>query len=55
MLGNPQVETAQRKILELRIPMRAIGASTEQPLRFQLTVGSDIIPAEGWIELNPAA
>jgi hypothetical protein len=52
LLGNPQVESAQRKILELRVPFRLLGVSKDQPLRFQLIVGNDSIPAEGWIELN---
>jgi hypothetical protein len=52
LLGNPQVESAHRKILELRVPFQLLGLSKDQPLRFQLTVGGDTIPADGWIELN---
>ncbi|HEX4593293.1 MAG TPA: glycoside hydrolase family 57 protein [Bryobacteraceae bacterium] len=52
LLGNPQVESALRKILEMRVPFHLLGLSKDQPLRFQLTVGNDTIPAEGWIELN---
>jgi len=55
LLDNPQVESAHRKILELRVPFQLLGISKNQPLRFQLTVASDNIPADGWIELNPAA
>jgi alpha-amylase/alpha-mannosidase (GH57 family) len=53
LLGNPEVEAAHGKILELRVPFRLIGASMNQPLSFQLTAGSETIPSEGWIELNP--
>jgi hypothetical protein len=52
LLGNPQVEAAHRKILEVRVPFHLLGVSKDQPLRFQLTVGNDNIPADGWIELN---
>jgi hypothetical protein len=55
LLGHPQVESALRKILELRVPFGVLGVAKDQPLRFQLTVGSDIIPAEGWIELSSAS
>jgi hypothetical protein len=55
LLGNPQVEVVHRKILELRVPFGLLGVSKDQPLRFQLTVGSDSIPAEGWIEFSPAS
>jgi alpha-amylase/alpha-mannosidase (GH57 family) len=52
LLGNPQVESAHRKILELRVPLQLLGLSKNQPLRFQLMVGNESIPSEGWIELN---
>jgi hypothetical protein len=52
LLGNPQVESALRKILELRVPFHLLGVSKDQPLRFQVAFGNDIIPAEGWMELN---
>jgi alpha-amylase/alpha-mannosidase (GH57 family) len=55
LLGNPQVEVAHRKILELRVPLRLLEVTKDQPLRFQLTVGSENIPAEEWIELSPAS
>src|SRR5579864_1810612 len=47
LLGNPQVQSAHRKILELRVPFKILGNSTVQPLRFQLVIGNDSIPAEG--------
>jgi alpha-amylase/alpha-mannosidase (GH57 family) len=52
LMGNPQVEFAHRKIVELRVPFHLLGVSKDHPLRFQVTVGSDRIPAEGWIELR---
>jgi alpha-amylase/alpha-mannosidase (GH57 family) len=55
LLGNPQVESALRKILELRVPFRLLGVSKDQPLRFQLAVGNESIPGEGWIELNSSS
>ena len=53
LLGNSRIESAYRKILELRVPFPASRTFlNNQALRFQLTVGNDTIPAEGWIELS---
>ena len=52
LLGHPEVESSHRKILELRVPFRLLAATKDQPLRFQLSVGNDSLPAEGWIELS---
>jgi alpha-amylase/alpha-mannosidase (GH57 family) len=55
LIGNPQVESGYRKILELRVPFRLIGVTKDQPVRFQLAVGNENIPVEGWIEIHSNA
>ena len=50
--GNSQIESSQRKVLEVRVPFRLLGVEKNQLLRFQLSVAGDSIPADGWIELN---
>jgi alpha-amylase/alpha-mannosidase (GH57 family) len=58
LLDNRDVEFAHRKILEIRVPFHLLGFSKDQTLRFQLALANhdlplDLIPAEGWIDLNP--
>ncbi|HTR39102.1 MAG TPA: glycoside hydrolase family 57 protein [Bryobacteraceae bacterium] len=57
LLDNPDVQTAQGKILEIRVPFHLLGASKDQPVHFQLaaanrSAGPELIPPEGWIELT---
>ena len=52
--GNPQVEIAQRKIVEVRVPLHLIRDSSSQALRFQVVVGTNTVPPDGWIELITA-
>ena len=59
LLDNPAVRFAQRKVLELQVPLHVLGAPKDQAVRFQLALLNgnlplDIIPADGWIELLPA-
>ena len=53
------LEYAFRKILELRIPLSAAGASIRQPVRAQLSLWQrslplDAIPQQGWLQLSTA-
>jgi len=57
LLNNPAVESAQRKILEARVPFELLGRPKDQPLSFQLTLLEDnvpleTVPPEGWIEVT---
>jgi len=57
LLDNPEVQIAQGKILEIRVPFQVLGASQDQPLHFQLAAANrssapELIPPEGWIELT---
>ena len=54
-MNNPAVQFAQRKILEIGVPLHLLGVAQDQPLHFQLAVANknaapDLIPLEGWIE-----
>jgi len=58
LLDTPEVESARRKILEIRIPFHLLGISKDQPLQFQLAlfnhdVPPEVIPADGWIKFTP--
>jgi alpha-amylase/alpha-mannosidase (GH57 family) len=63
-LADPQsaespVEFAYRKVLEVRLALRALAVVPDQPLRFQLSLWKDslpvdAIPQEGWIEVPTA-
>jgi len=57
LLDNPDVQTAQGRILEIRVPLHLAGASPDQPLHFQIAAADrgatlELIPPEGWIELT---
>ena len=57
LINNPAVESAQRKILEARVPFELLGSSKDQPLSFQVALLRDnvpveTIPPEGWIEVT---
>jgi alpha-amylase/alpha-mannosidase (GH57 family) len=59
LLDNPDVRFAQRKVLELQVPLHVLGTPEFQPIKFQLALLNgnlllDIIPADGWIDLLPA-
>ncbi len=56
LLGNPDVESTQKKILEVRIPFGVIGTMRDQTLRCQIALSNDgipvdVIPSEGWLEV----
>jgi hypothetical protein len=56
LLDNPDVESAQKRILEIRIPFGVIGAIGDQTLRCQVALTNDgipldVIPSEGWLEV----
>jgi alpha-amylase/alpha-mannosidase (GH57 family) len=58
LLDNPAVRFAQRKVLELQVPLHVLGTPKDQPIKFQLALLNgnlllDIIPLDGWIDLNP--
>ena len=60
LLDNPEVKSAQRRILEIQVPLHLAGFSDGQALRFQLALSNhelplDLIPAAGWIDFNPDA
>ena len=40
LLDNPDVQTAQGKILEIRVPFHVLGASKDQPVHFQLAAAN---------------
>jgi hypothetical protein len=55
---NP-FEFAIRKVLEARISLNAVGVSSGQPLRLQLSLWKDglpvdALPQEGWLEISTA-
>jgi alpha-amylase/alpha-mannosidase (GH57 family) len=59
LLDNAAVRFAQRKVLELQVPLHVLGTPKDQPVRFQLALLNgnqllDIIPADGWIDLLSA-
>jgi hypothetical protein len=59
LLGRTDVESAHRKILEIRVPLPLLGLSKDQTLGFQLALANqdlplDVIPPSGWIEFNPS-
>ena len=47
VLDNPAIESAQGKILEIRIPFGVIGK-----LQFRIVLTNDEIPPDGWIEVG---
>jgi alpha-amylase/alpha-mannosidase (GH57 family) len=54
LLDTPEVETAYKTILEIRVPLQLLGTSKDQPLQFRLALfNHEMIPADGWIKLNP--
>jgi hypothetical protein len=52
LAGNPQIESAHRKIFEVRAPLSFLGITEDKTLRFQLSIAGESIPPDGWIELN---
>lgn len=59
LLGNLDVEVARDKILEIGIPLGALGAHRGDIVRFQLTLTNDglpldIVPQQGYIEFSTA-
>lgn len=58
LLENTAVRFTRKKIMEIELPVNALGTPRNQMIRFQLVVLSgnvpiETIPADGWIELNP--
>jgi len=56
LLNNPDVDSAKRKILEVRVPFSVVGASINQIIKYRIVLGNDgipldVIPSEGWIEV----
>ncbi len=56
LLGNPEVECAQKKVFEARVPLRLLDNAGDQPRSFQIALihGSsavEVIPGDGRIEL----
>jgi alpha-amylase/alpha-mannosidase (GH57 family) len=56
LLNNGNVLSAQRKILEVRIPFNVLGTSRNQPLKFKIAFEKDgipveVVPPERWIEV----
>jgi alpha-amylase/alpha-mannosidase (GH57 family) len=59
LLDNREVESAHRKILEMRVPFHLLGFSKDHSLQFQVALANrglplDVIPAGGWIDLSPS-
>jgi alpha-amylase/alpha-mannosidase (GH57 family) len=52
LLDNPAIEWAQGKILEMRIPFAMVETSRDHRLKFQIAIGRDLIPPNGWIEID---
>jgi alpha-amylase/alpha-mannosidase (GH57 family) len=52
LLDNPAIEWTQGKILEARIPFAVVRTSSDQRLKFQIAIGRDLIPPDGWIEID---
>jgi hypothetical protein len=51
LLDNPSVQIAKKRITEIRVPFAILGASSESPFRFQLSIANQTIPPEGWFDL----
>ena len=54
-----EIEYAYRKIYEIRVPLSAIGAGLQQPVRFQLSLWQnglplDALPQQDWLEVSTA-
>jgi hypothetical protein len=59
LVDNAAVRVAQKKILEAQIPFGVLGPSKNSTLQFQLAIVSgnqhaDILPPDGWLEVNTA-
>ncbi len=57
LLSNPDVEAAQKKVFEARVPLRLLGTSRVQPVSFQLALmngnaPAETVPPDGWIEFS---
>jgi hypothetical protein len=53
------VEFAFKNVLEARLSLAALGASSGAPVRFQFSLWQgglpmDAVPQQGWIEMTPA-
>jgi alpha-amylase/alpha-mannosidase (GH57 family) len=51
LLDNPSVQIAKKRITEIRVPFATLGASSERPSRFQLSIANQTVPPEGWFDL----
>ena len=54
-----EIEYAFLKILEIRIPLSAVGAGLRQPVRFQISLWQnglplDALPQQGWLDVSTA-
>ena len=59
LLDNPDAEVARDKILEIGIPLSALGVHRGELVKFQVTLMKDglplaVIPPQGWIEFSTA-
>jgi len=51
LLDNPAVQSAKKQILEIGVPLALLTASSESPLLFQLSIGNQTVPPEGWFDI----
>jgi hypothetical protein len=52
------LKAAYRRVLEVAVPLAAVGGSADAPVRFQLSLWEDGLPldaqpAQGWIQFTP--
>jgi alpha-amylase/alpha-mannosidase (GH57 family) len=55
LLDNPYVQFAKNRIIEVRVPFAALGASGENQIRFRLAVANETVPREGWFDIASPA
>jgi len=55
LLDNPAVQFAKKHILEIGVPFALLSASSESPLRFQLSIANQTVPPEGWFDIASPA
>ena len=55
LLDNTPVQFAKQRIAEIRVPFAALGASSENQIRFRIAVGNETLPQEGWFDIASPA
>ena len=51
LLDQPAVQFAKKQILEIGVPFALLTDSSENPLRFQLSIANQTVPPEGWFDI----